>query len=202
MADTIETLLERIRELQKEIEERIEARRQRFRYRLEHGRVVFDREIRHRHRALKISLWPYVSRARLLTVLTAPVIYSLIVPLVLLDVFVAIYQAVCFPAYGIPKVPRRDYIAIDRHRLQYLNALEKLNCVYCGYANGLLALVSEIASRTEAYWCPIKHARKLRGTHARYPSFADYGDGESYRTRLAQLRAELERMEREAGSAG
>ncbi len=195
MAETIETLLERIRELQEELEEKIEARRQHFRYRLERGRVVFDKGIGQRHRALKIHLWPYVTRGRLLTVLTAPVIYSLIVPLVLLDVFVAIYQAICFPAYGIPKVPRRDYIVIDRHRLQYLNALEKLNCVYCGYANGLLALVSEVASRTEAYWCPIKHARKLHGTHRRYPQFADYGDAENYRQRLQDLREEVRKLE-------
>ncbi len=195
MAETIETLLERIRELQEELEQQIEARRRRFRYRLERGRVVFDKEIRRRHKALKIRLWPYVSRARLLTVLTAPVIYSLIIPLVLLDIFVAVYQATCFPAYGIPKVPRRDYIAIDRHRLQYLNALEKLNCIYCGYANGLLALVSEVASRTEAYWCPIKHAQKLRGTHQRYPQFADYGDAENYRQRLQELREQVRKLE-------
>ena len=60
----------------------------------------------------------------------------MIVPFVLLDLFVTIYQAVCFPVYGIPKVERRTYLVFDRHHLAYLNALEKLNCAYCAYANG------------------------------------------------------------------
>jgi len=43
-------------------------------------------------------------------VLTAPIIYAVIVPLVLLDLFVTVYQSVCFPVYGIPKVRRREYL--------------------------------------------------------------------------------------------
>ena len=120
--------------------------------------------------------------------ITAPVIYSVIVPLVLLDLFVTVYQAVCFPVYGIPKVRRRDYLVFDRHHLAYLNALEKLNCAYCAYANGLIAYVREIASRTEEYWCPIKHARRLIGAHAYCATFEDYGDAEGYRRRLEELR--------------
>ena len=82
---------------------------------------------------------------------------------------------------------RRDYLVFDRHHLAYLNALEKLNCAYCSYANGLIAYVREIASRTEQYWCPIKHARRLIGAHANYATFEDYGDAEGYQRRLAEL---------------
>ena len=119
--------------------------------------------------------------------LTAPVIYSLIVPLVLLDAFVSIYQAICFPVYHIPKVRRRDYLVFDRHHLAYLNALEKFNCAYCSYANGLIAYVREIAARTEQYWCPIKHARRMVGAHSAYTMFEDYGDGSGYRKLVDQL---------------
>jgi hypothetical protein len=122
-----------------------------------------------------------------LVVLTAPVIYSLIVPLVLLDLFVTIYQAICFPVYGIPKARRRDYLVFDRSHLAYLNMLEKLNCAYCSYANGLIAYVREIAGRTEQYWCPIKHARRVIGAHPRYALFEDYGDAEGYRKWLEQF---------------
>ena len=115
-------------------------------------------------------------------------IYSLIVPFVLLDACVSLYQAVCFPAYGIAKVRRGDYFAFDRAHLGYLNALEKLNCAYCTYANGLIAYVRKIGSRTEAYWCPIKHARRTMGTHARYVGFEDFGDGEGYRVQLDRHR--------------
>jgi hypothetical protein len=96
----------------------------------------------------------------------------------------------CFPVYGIPRVRRRDYLAFDRGQLAYLNAIEKLNCAYCSYANGLLAYVREIASRTEEYWCPIKHARRVLGVHPRYGRFVDYGDGDAYRHDLERLRAE------------
>jgi hypothetical protein len=53
----------------------------------------------------------------------------------------------------------------DRYHLAYLNVLEKLNCAY---ANGLIAYVREIAGRTEQYWCPIKHARRVIGAHSHY----------------------------------
>ena len=112
---------------------------------------------------------------------------AVIIPLVLLDVFVTIYQTVCFPAYGIPKVRRRDYLIFDRHHLAYLNALEKFNCAYCSYANGLIAYVREIAGRTEQYWCPIKHARRAIGAHSAYATFEDYGDAEGYKKWLEQF---------------
>ena len=48
-------------------------------------------------------------------------------------------------------MPRGQYIVIDRHRLKYLNAIEKLNCVYCGYGNGVIAYARDIAGRTEQY---------------------------------------------------
>jgi hypothetical protein len=116
-----------------------------------------------------------------MVVLTAPVIYSLIVPLLLLDLVVMVYQAICFPVYGIGKVRRRDYFIFDRHHLAYLNALEKLNCAYCSYANGLIAFLREIAARTEQHWCPIKHARRAIGAHEHYREFVDYGDADGYR---------------------
>jgi hypothetical protein len=84
-------------------------------------------------------------------------------------------------------------MVIDRGHLAYLNVIEKINCVYCSYANGLIAYVQEIASLTEQYWCPIKHARRVIATHERYRKFVDYGDAESYHTGLAALREELRR---------
>jgi hypothetical protein len=110
-----------------------------------------------------------------------------------LDLLVMIYQAVCFPIYGIPKVRRGDYFAFDRAHLAYLNAIEKFNCAYCTYANGVIAYVREVASRTEEYWCPIKHARRVVGTHARYSGFEDFGDAEAYHGQLGRHRASLKK---------
>ena len=112
-------------------------------------------------------------------------------PALILDAFVAVYQAICFPVYGIPRVKRGDFIVMDRGQLKYLNWIERWNCVYCEYFNGLIGYVREIASRTEQYWCPIKHARKFSGRHGRCHRFADYGDAEDYQKRLDDLRQEL-----------
>jgi len=148
----------------------------------------------------RIGLWDYIRRGKISYGLTAPVIYGMIVPAVILDLGVTIYQAVCFPVYGIPKVRRGDYIAIDRHRLPYLNALQKLNCVYCGYFNGLIDYVREIASRTEQFWCPIRHARRVKGVPTRYWHFLRYGDGKDLHRRWMQLREELHEREKKNSS--
>lgn len=187
MSDRIVTLMERIRSLESELEAELAKRRTELRVGFERGRIVFEEEVRRRHNEMKTRLSRYVLNARPLVVLTAPLIYALIVPLVLLDLSVVVYQTVCFPAYGVEKVRRRDYLVFDRHHLAYLNALEKLNCAYCSYANGLIAFVREVAARTEQHWCPIKHARRVIGAHAYYREFADYGDAEAYRKWLTEF---------------
>jgi hypothetical protein len=114
------------------------------------------------------------------------------VPIAIIDLSFSIYQTVCFPMYGITHVRRSVYIVIDRQHLAYLNAIEKFNCMYCGYANGVFAYVREIAGRTEQYWCPIRHATRVRAPHAHYHAFVDYGDAKGYRQRLPMLRDELQ----------
>jgi hypothetical protein len=178
MNERATNLLKRIATLEAELEAEFAKRRAGLRYGLERGRIVFEEEVLRRHRELKTRLTRYILNARPMVVLTAPVIYSLIAPLLLLDLVVTVYQAICFPVYGIGKVRRRDYFIFDRHHLAYLNALEKLNCAYCSYANGLIAFVREIAARTEQHWCPIKHARRAIGAHEHYREFVDYGDAD------------------------
>jgi hypothetical protein len=157
-------------------------------YELREGKVWFSEEVKREHKRLKTSLASYVVRSRFFAILTAPFIYACFIPFVFLDFFVSVYQAVCFPVYGIPKARRRDYMAIDRNKLRYLNAIEGLNCMYCSYANGLLAYVVEIAGRTEQHWCPIKHARRVQHTHDRYSRFLSYGDAKAYRERGEKVR--------------
>ena len=192
MDSKIAGLIEQIGELEQDLASEFAKRRAELQFGLERGRVVFEEEILRRHKELKINLLPYVMSGRIMVVLTAPFIYLLIVPLVLLDLLVSLYQAVCFPVYGITKVDRKDYMLFDRRYLGYLNALEKLNCAYCSYANGLIAYVREIAARTEQYWCPIKHARHVVAAHGNYAHFTDYGDAAAYRQELERLRGELE----------
>jgi hypothetical protein len=192
MNANIATLMDKIRLLEAELEAELVQRRANLRVGLENGRAIFEAKILRRHRELKTRLIAYVLNARPLTVLTAPVIYALIAPLLLLDLFVTVYQAACFPVYGVPKVRLSDYLVFDRHHLSYLNAIEKLNCAYCSSANGLIAYVREIAGRTEQHWCPIKHARRVIGAHPRYAMFEDYGDAKGYKKWLEQFQSPTE----------
>ena len=187
----VERLKEALRALEAEIDAELDQSRDRLRYRIERGRIRFDHEVLARHRAAKVRLREFLGAARPMVILTAPVIYSLILPFALLDLFVSLYQAICFPVYGIAKVRRADHIAIDRQHLAYLNGLQKLNCVYCGYCNGLISFVREVAGRTEQYWCPIKHARRMAGRHEQYGDFVAYGDAEGFREESEGLRARL-----------
>jgi hypothetical protein len=187
MNSGIAALMEKIQVLESELEAELAKRQANLRFGLEKGEALFEEEVLRRHRELKIRLSTYVLKAPPLVILTAPFIYALIIPFVLLDLFVTVYQFICFPVYGIPKVRRTNFLVFDRHHLAYLNILEKLNCAYCSYGNGLIAYVREIASRTEQYWRPIKHARRLVGAHARYAVFADYGDADGFKKSLQNL---------------
>ena len=151
---------------------------------------MLQEHLRHRR-----SSWNHLRATPLLVILTSPLIYACVVPFLLLDATVEIYQLVCFPIYGIPRVRRKDYLIFDRGRLAYLNTIEKIGCIYCSYANGLLAMVTEIAARTEQHFCPIKHARRLLQTHSRYGKFLPYGDARAYREQsdaVAQAYSDLD----------
>ena len=93
--------------------------------------------------------------------------------------------------YKIPFVKREDYIVYDRGSLEYLHPIEKLGCVYCSYFNGLMAYSAEIASRTELYFCPIKHKKRLAYRHKYYKYFVEYGDEKGYKENLEKLRNDL-----------
>ena len=181
----------RLHVLRREARREAFEQRRRWRYRVRRGRVEFDREMTALHARLRQSVPAYLWGANPLSLLTAPVVYSLLLPFLLLDAWTTAYQWVCFPIYGIARVRRAPFLAVDRHKLQYLNAIEKANCTFCTYANGVTAYVREVAARTEQYWCPIKHEHDVPAPHARYHHFFDYGDGEGYHRDLARLRRRL-----------
>jgi len=178
-------------ELERQIELDIEEKRRKLQYSIEKGKITFASEASALHKKLHQGVVAFLWEAPVASLLVAPMIYSLTIPLVLLDLWVQLYQAVCFPVYRIAKVDRSRYVLLDRGHLQYLNWIERLNCNYCGYANGLVAYAREIAARTEQYFCPIKHAFRCSGAHLHYDEFFDFGDARAYKEELAKLRAEL-----------
>ena len=188
-------IVNRLHELRDEIEQEIslllKEERIAFKYNINKSRVRFKEGVKKLHRRQRISSLRYLLNANIKNLISAPVILSLILPLLLLDLWVSLYQLLCFPIYGIARVNRSQYLVLDRHHLSYLNTIEKLNCLYCGYGNGVLNFAREVASRTEQYWCPIKHARKAPGQSFRQREFSSYGDADNYRSQLQTLREQL-----------
>lgn len=187
MSSPIDELLARLHDL----ESQLEAEQTRMRSAFEARRTALADAFESLQRSQRVGLWRYLRTSRPAVMLTAPLIYSGWVVFALLDLFVTVYQALCFPAYGMARVRRADYLAFDRAGLPYLNIIERFNCLYCSYANGVLAYAREVAARTEQYWCPIKHARRLREAHRHYPHFFEHGDAEAFRQGLERLRRAL-----------
>ncbi len=188
MNDRIRDLLAQIASLEDELRNSLHEQEQRVAYTLHGKRIEFEKSVQQAHQRLRRSLFYWVLKDRPLNLLTGPVIYSMIVPLVLLDVCISLYQLVCFPVYGVARVKRAEYFVFDRHHLGYLNFIEKFHCDYCSYATGLMAYATEIVARTEQYFCPIKHARKVLGSHVRTHHFLAYGHAQDYHERLEQYR--------------
>jgi hypothetical protein len=195
MIDRLETLFALFREAEANLLRELQRKRQEFFYEIRKGKVQFTEEAKTAQKKLVKHLGQFVRDSTFLVLLTAPLIWFCLVPIVFLDLVMSSYQVICFPIYGIPKVRRSDFVLFDRHRLAYLNSIEKLNCLYCGYANGIFAYVTEIAARTEQYWCPIKHALRMKGVHSRYSYFIDYGDAESYRRHIEEVRRDFADLE-------
>jgi hypothetical protein len=188
MNERLDALLGKMRLLEQELAHEAKRGEADFCYSV-HGKAVhFAEEAKIRHRKHRLGLRRYLVNSRFLVLATSPMIWVCAIPIVLTDLVGTLYQAICFPIYGIPLVRRSDYLAFDRHRLNYLNFVEKLNCEYCAYVNGILAYFTEIAGRTEQHWCPIKHAGCAKCAHSRYKHFVDFGDAEQYRLHVEEIR--------------
>jgi hypothetical protein len=191
MNPKITELLDRIQQIEAEIELEMKRRRAELQVDFEEARVRFEHEVLAQQRRFKTGLVRYLLSSNWRSIVTAPVIYAVLGPMLLLDLFITLYQHICFRAYGIARVKRSDYFVYDRAHLAYLNWIEKINCAYCSYGNGLMAYGREVVARTEQYWCPIKHARKVMAAHPYYTGFVDFGDAEGYQRELEHLRAKL-----------
>ena len=192
MSPQIQEFLDRIQRIELAIEQEAKTRRQHWQADFEANKVRFEKEVLAQQKRFKQGLLVYVLTAEWRHVLCVPFIYPVLVPMLMLDFFVYVYQWVCFPLFNIPRVRRSDFWVFDRSHLAYLNWLEKINCAYCAYGNGLIAYCREVFGLTEQYWCPIKHSQRILQAHPHYHGFADFGDAENYRSELTRLRAELQ----------
>jgi hypothetical protein len=191
MDDRIQQILNQITELEDDLRTALNEQQSSIFFQIKGKRVEFEQSIKETHKRLKTNFFRWLVTYRPQNLITGPIIYSMIIPLLITDFFVTFFQLTCFPIYGIKKVRRSDYIVYDRQQLNYLNFIEKFHCTYCAYGNGMIAYVSEVIARTEQYFCPIKHARKILGTHSRYARFLEYGDAEDYEKKLEEYRQAL-----------
>jgi len=191
MNDRMRQILDQINKLEEEIESELNNQKSKWLYQIHGRRIEFERSIKEKHRSLKLSVFRWFKTVRPQNYITAPIIYGMIFPMLLFDFCMMLYQLTCFPIYKISRVKRSDYFSFDHRHLAYLNFIEKFDCLYCSYGNGLMAYATEIFARTEQYFCPIKHAHRIKGNHARHQYFLDYGDAEDLHKRLEAVRVSL-----------
>jgi hypothetical protein len=188
MNNLFERQLKKIRHLERELEKEFAIISKELANNFKKRKIQFEKSIRDQQKKYKTNLFKYIFGAKVRHVLIAPIIYAMIIPIAFMDLCIFIYQHICFRVYRIPLVKRSEYFVIDRQHLSYLNMLEKFNCVYCGYGNAVAAYTKETIARTEQYWCPIKHASRVKDPHSRYYKFFDYSDAENYRRDFKSIR--------------
>lgn len=181
MKSRINDILKEIEKKKKELVKEYELLKDTYSFYIEWKKVIFSKKTKVYNKKFKENLLKYIFTAKVRHIISLPFIYGMIFPALFLDLFLTIYQQTCFRLYWIPLVKRRDFIIYDRRFLDYLNIIQKVNCIYCSRVNGLFSYAVEIAGRTEKYWCPIKASRKLKWGHARQRHFADYGDPEWFK---------------------
>ena len=181
MKSTISRILQEIENKRKELAEEYERIKKKYNFEYIKWKITFSKEQKLENKKKKRSFWQTTKSTTFREYLSIPFIYSMMVPAVILDLFLFMYQQTAMRLYRIPLVKRSDYITLERKHLDYLNWVEKLNCIYCSYVNWLFAYAVEIAWRTEKYWCPIKHAKKMTSSHNWEKYFADYGDADWFK---------------------
>lgn len=151
----------------------------------------FLNDIRQRRTQLKewrVGFFKTIFPIQWKKLMSMPFIYGMFFPALIFHICLEIYHQAAFRLYGIVLVDMKEYFVYDRQLLPYLNWFEKFNCIYCSYMNNLLRYGSEIAGRTERYWCPIKYARRINNPHGQYDKFFDYLDAKNFREKWEGLR--------------
>lgn len=188
MNDKIREMIEEIDKMKLKLAKEIDKQENHISYEIKNGYVTFEQEVLAKQKENMKNLLTWFREVPFLHLLTAPLIYAMVIPAIIFDVLLFIYQQIAFRIFKFEFIKRSNYMHFDHHYLGYLNAIEKLNCLYCSYFNGLMLYASAISGRTELYFCPIKHAKKVIAQHKYYEEFLSYGDEEDYQEKLKDLR--------------
>lgn len=188
MNDKIREIVEEIEAKKLKLAQEIAKQESHISYEIQNGYVKFEKEVLAKQKKNMKNLVTWFREVPFLHFLAAPIIYGMLIPTMIFDGLLFVYQHVVFRIFKFKFIKRSDYVLFDHHYLGYLNPIEKLNCLYCSYVNGLMLYASAIAGRTEFYFCPIKHAKKVAYEHSFYDKFLAYGDEEEYQKKLKELR--------------
>ncbi len=181
MNTKINKIFEEIKDKKAELKLEYEKMKEKYGFRIEWRKIIWNKDEAAKQKKRRKSAWDTFFSATVFEILSIPFIYAMIIPAVILDIFLFMYQQTAIRLYKIPLAKRSDYIVFDRRQLWYLNWLQKINCIYCSYVNWLFQYWVEVAWRTEKYWCPIKSATKKHWDHNWEKYFADYGDVDWFR---------------------
>jgi hypothetical protein len=188
MNDKITEMIEEIEAMKVKLAEEIAQHEENISYEIENGYIRFEKEIFAKQKENMKNIFAWFGEIPFLHLLTSPLVYGMIIPAIVLDMMLFIYQLAVSRVFKIKFDKRSNYIVFDRQYLGYLNLIEKFNCLYCSYFNGLMQYASSIAGRTELFFCPIKHAKKIAYKHEYYDAYLIYGDGDEYQKKLKKLR--------------
>jgi hypothetical protein len=117
MNSRIRQILDQMSALEDELQQAVQEQRSHLRYQFEGKRVVFEQAIKDAHRRVKQGVFRWFISIRPQNFLTMPIIYGMAIPLLLFDLFVSVYQLICFPVYGIARVKRAKYFVLDHRHL-------------------------------------------------------------------------------------
>lgn len=120
-------------------------------------------------------------------IIVIPIVSTCLIPIVITDIWIEIYHRTCFPLCRIPYVKRSNYIKLDRYKLKYLNIFQKIYCIYCGYANGVIQYWVKISGETENYWCSLQHEKGDGFVPPKHhKKFLEYGDKNEFKEKYPE----------------
>lgn len=72
-----------------------------------------------------------------------------------LTIVVLLYQWTLRPLFGLERVHWANHVRLDRHRIAGLSPIDKFNCEFCGYANGLCTMLNKELDHLSRHSAPI-----------------------------------------------
>lgn len=60
-----------------------------------------------------------------------------------------LYHFFLRPLLGLKKISIDDYVVLDRHTIDGMALVDRINCIFCGYANGLTKMMNDQIDQLE-----------------------------------------------------